>query len=154
MFSSLRTFGMFGCKSLRRTVFPAIYSFRLFTTIGSHHDTDTIYALCSGIFTYLSSLVGSLTKTGVSVIRVSGSNAFDAVRSLTPPNHSFPTIRKATLRDIIDPNTKELIDKGLVLCFSQGARYEYYFTVSLIAILQKMSLSSIFTGVPLLSLPL
>ena len=68
------------------------------------------------------SQLGSLTKTGVSVIRVSGSNAFDAVRALTPSNHSFPTIRKATLRDIIDPNTKELIDKGLVLCFNQGAR--------------------------------
>lgn len=67
-------------------------------------------------------LLGPLVKSGVAVIRVSGSNAFDAVKQMTSEHCSFPPPRQASLRSILDSQTKEVIDKGLVLCFNKGAR--------------------------------
>ena len=66
--------------------------------------------------------LGPLVKSGVAVIRVSGGNAFDAVKQMTPGHCSFPKPRQASLRSILDSQTKEVIDKGLVLCFNKGSR--------------------------------
>ena len=66
---------------------------------------------------------GPLVKAGVSVIRVSGSNAFDCIKEMTKENLPFPDFRKATVRSILDSKSKELIDKGMILCFQEGNRY-------------------------------
>ncbi|KAK2587578.1 hypothetical protein KPH14_003706 [Odynerus spinipes] len=65
---------------------------------------ETIYALSSGH-----------GKCGVAVIRVSGTKAIDALHKMTSVLNVEP--RKALLRKIVDPETKEIIDKGLCLWF-------------------------------------
>ena len=65
-------------------------------------DHDTIFALSSGA-----------TPSGVAVIRISGSAAFDAAGFLV---ENLPRIRAMVLRSIRRRN-KELIDTGLVLVF-------------------------------------
>lgn len=54
-------------------------------------------------------------KCGVAVIRVSGSEALRAFQKMTKVK--IPEPRKAHLSKIIDPETKEVIDKGLCLWF-------------------------------------
>ena len=49
---------------------------------------------------------GPLVKAGVSVIRVSGSNAFDCIKEMTKENLPFPDFRKATVRSILDSKSK------------------------------------------------
>ena len=71
---------------------------RSFTSITSSKDNDTIYALCSG------------------------KDAFQAVKAMTKSASPFPEMRKASLRSILDSQSKELIDRGLVLCFQEGSR--------------------------------
>lgn len=51
------------------------------------------------------------------MIRVSGPASALALRSLTGPKLSFPTPRKALLRNIIHPHSEEILDRGLVLWF-------------------------------------
>ncbi|XP_015113589.1 tRNA modification GTPase GTPBP3, mitochondrial [Diachasma alloeum] len=65
---------------------------------------STIYALSSG-----------QGKCGVAVVRVSGSAALDALTKMTSLNNPEP--RKAFLRKIYDPVTRDVIDKGLCLWF-------------------------------------
>lgn len=55
-------------------------------------------------------------------MRVSGKDAFQAVRAMTSESSPFPETRKATLRNILDSQCKKLIDRGIVLCFKEGAR--------------------------------
>ena len=57
-------------------------------------------------------MAGQMVKCGVSVIRISGSNAFDAVKRMTSEHSAFPEFRKAVVRNILDVDTKEVIDKG------------------------------------------
>nr|AIL25244.1 mitochondrial GTP binding protein 3 [Danio rerio] len=64
---------------------------------------DTIYSLSSG-----------QGKCGVAVVRVSGPASALAVRRLT---RSLPAPRTASLRSISHPQSKELLDRGLVLWF-------------------------------------
>ncbi|XP_062412973.1 tRNA modification GTPase GTPBP3, mitochondrial [Sardina pilchardus] len=73
---------------------------------GGPDSGETIFALSSG-----------QGKCGVAVIRVSGPGSSLALRSLTGPRQSFPTPRKALLRHIIHPHSKEILDRGLVLWF-------------------------------------
>ena len=61
-------------------------------------------------------------KSGVAVIRVSGSNAFEAIKQMTPSQSPLPSPRRASLRSILDCKSKEIIDKGLVLRFDKGSR--------------------------------
>lgn len=70
--------------------------------------------------------LGPLVKAGVSVIRVSGANAFDCITKMTKRNLPFPEFRKATVRSIIDSQSKELIDRGMVICFQEGNRYAIF----------------------------
>lgn len=65
---------------------------------------QTIYALSSG-----------QGKCGVAVIRISGMKAIDALHEMTTLSNIEP--RKAVLKKILDPETKEMIDKGLCLWF-------------------------------------
>ena len=64
----------------------------------------TIYALSS-----------SPGLSGVAVIRISGSEAEKIILSLT--NKTLPSPRVATLRKIINSNSNELIDEGIVIWF-------------------------------------
>ncbi|XP_044735875.1 tRNA modification GTPase GTPBP3, mitochondrial [Chrysoperla carnea] len=66
---------------------------------------STIYALSSG-----------RGKCGVAVVRISGSSAFKVCREMVGLIKP-PTPRKALLKYIHDPITKNNIDKGLVLWF-------------------------------------
>lgn len=66
--------------------------------------------LASTIF----SLSSGHGKCGVSVIRVSGDDTKKCVEKLAG---TLPNPRFATLREIRDPNTNDIIDKGLVLWF-------------------------------------
>nr|XP_015221149.1 PREDICTED: tRNA modification GTPase GTPBP3, mitochondrial [Lepisosteus oculatus] len=69
-------------------------------------DADTIFALSSGH-----------GRCGVAVIRVSGPSSSSALCSLAGPNRRLPAPRTAVLRDLTDPRTRELLDRGLVLWF-------------------------------------
>ncbi|XP_055608781.1 tRNA modification GTPase GTPBP3, mitochondrial [Uranotaenia lowii] len=66
---------------------------------------DTIFGLSSGS-----------GKCGVAVIRVSGEAASELVRRKTC-NPKLPVPRKAVLRKIFHCNSRELIDRGLILWF-------------------------------------
>ena len=70
----------------------------------------TIYALSSGP-----------GISGIAVIRVSGSRAKDILKSIT--NGKFPDERVATLKRFINPETKELIDEGIVIWFKGPNSY-------------------------------
>ena len=59
-------------------------------------------------------------KAGIAVIRVSGPDAWSSAMRLCG---TLPAVRKAGLRDIRDPETGELIDTGVVLCFDTGHSY-------------------------------
>src|SRR5688500_3955568 len=81
---------------------------------------DTIYALASAAPT-------RRAGAGVAVIRISGKRAGDAYIFLTEPgafhrgfsarDPSLPTSRRAMMKAIIDPETGEVIDRGLALWF-------------------------------------
>ena len=64
----------------------------------------TIYALSS-----------SPGLSGVAVIRISGSEVEKIILSLT--KKTMPPPRVATLRKIINSNSNELIDEGIVIWF-------------------------------------
>tara|TARA_B100001057_G_scaffold251021_1_gene251229 strand:- start:1103 stop:2434 length:1332 start_codon:yes stop_codon:yes gene_type:complete len=70
----------------------------------------TIYALSSGP-----------GVSGVAVIRISGSKASEAIKSLT--NRDLPKPRVATLRKINSINTSELIDEGIIIWFPSPESY-------------------------------
>ncbi|KAG9287282.1 hypothetical protein G9A89_008912 [Geosiphon pyriformis] len=67
---------------------------------------DTIFALSS-----------AHGKAGVAVIRVSGVGASEAIEKLAVKNAKFPIPRIATPRSILHPNTREVLDYGLVIWF-------------------------------------
>ncbi|XP_047361511.1 tRNA modification GTPase GTPBP3, mitochondrial isoform X3 [Vespa velutina] len=84
-------------------------SFRLFTRQSmtlrtTERKHETIYALSSGH-----------GKCGVAVVRISGVNASKALNKMTTISNIEP--RKAVLKKILDPETKEVIDNGLCLWF-------------------------------------
>ena len=54
-------------------------------------------------------------RGGVSVIRLSGKSAVNALQLLA--GEKIPAPRKAVLRDIKHPTSREVLDKGLVLYF-------------------------------------
>lgn len=73
-------------------------------------DADTIFALSSG----------PSGRAGVSVIRISGPGAKEALLELTVPGNNAtvppaPVPRRACVRKLFDPITKELLDESLVL---------------------------------------
>lgn len=68
-------------------------------------SSDTIVALASG-----------QGRAGVAVVRLSGPNCAAVVRSLT---QTLPLPRRATLLAIVDPQSRELLDRGLVLWFPE-----------------------------------
>ena len=70
----------------------------------------TIYALSSGH-----------GISGVAIIRISGSMASIAVKSLT--SKEMPKPRMATLRKINNINTSELIDEGIIIWFPGPESY-------------------------------
>ncbi|HEU0117687.1 MAG TPA: tRNA uridine-5-carboxymethylaminomethyl(34) synthesis GTPase MnmE, partial [Alphaproteobacteria bacterium] len=55
-------------------------------------------------------------RGGIAVFRVSGPNAFDAVRKLCKPNE-IPSARVATMCNIHNPRTGDLVDHALIVCF-------------------------------------
>uniref|UniRef100_W5LIE5 GTP binding protein 3, mitochondrial n=1 Tax=Astyanax mexicanus TaxID=7994 RepID=W5LIE5_ASTMX len=67
---------------------------------------DTIYALSSG-----------QGRCGVAVVRVSGPAAGGALRSVAGLSRALPAPRTALLRSILNPQTNEVLDRGLVLWF-------------------------------------
>jgi tRNA modification GTPase len=70
----------------------------------------TIYALSSGP-----------GVSGVAIIRISGSETSELIKSLT--NKDLPKPRMATLRKINNINTSELIDEGIILWFPGPESY-------------------------------
>ena len=70
----------------------------------------TIYALSSGPGT-----------SGVAIIRISGPETSEVIKSLT--GREIPVPRMATLRKINNINTSELIDEGLILWFPGPGSY-------------------------------
>ena len=68
-------------------------------------NDHSIFALASG---------GA--RAGVAVIRVSGPGASDALAALTP-GKAMPAARRAALRDLRDPVSRETLDQALVLLF-------------------------------------
>ncbi|XP_029356895.1 5-taurinomethyluridine-[tRNA] synthase subunit GTPB3, mitochondrial isoform X2 [Echeneis naucrates] len=69
-------------------------------------SADTIFALSSGH-----------GRCGVAVVRVSGPASVTSLRSMAGLTGSLPPPRKALLRSITDPLTREVLDRGLVLWF-------------------------------------
>lgn len=67
-------------------------------------DRPTIFALSSG-----------QPPAAIAVIRLSGPAALDAARALTTSD--LPPPRRAGLRRFRDPDTGELLDEGLLICF-------------------------------------
>lgn len=67
--------------------------------------SKTIFALSSGH-----------GRCGVAVIRVSGPSCSEAVKSLCRQD-ALPPPRRAALKRLFDPTSREVIDKGLVLWF-------------------------------------
>uniref|UniRef100_A0A3Q3NM44 GTP binding protein 3, mitochondrial n=1 Tax=Labrus bergylta TaxID=56723 RepID=A0A3Q3NM44_9LABR len=69
-------------------------------------DAETIFALSSGH-----------GRCGVAVVRVSGPASATALRCMAGLTRSPPPPRTALLRSITDPQSKEVLDRGLVLWF-------------------------------------
>lgn len=69
-------------------------------------EAETIFALSSGH-----------GRCGVAVVRVSGPASATALQCMTGPGLSLPSPRTALLRSITDPQSKEVLDRGLVLWF-------------------------------------
>ncbi|XP_041791797.1 tRNA modification GTPase GTPBP3, mitochondrial isoform X2 [Chelmon rostratus] len=69
-------------------------------------DADTIFALSSGH-----------GRCGVAVVRASGPASVTALRCMAGLTRSLPPPRTALLRSITDPQSKEVLDRGLVLWF-------------------------------------
>ncbi|KAL6469299.1 hypothetical protein MHYP_G00228230 [Metynnis hypsauchen] len=67
---------------------------------------DTIFALSSG-----------QGRCGVAVVRVTGPAAAGALRSVVGFSCGLPAPRTALLRSIVHPQSKEVLDRGLVLWF-------------------------------------
>lgn len=77
--------------------------------------SDTIFALSSG---------SSLQKTGVAVVRISGPHAFPVLAQLLPGNSSsLPPPRKASLRKLFCPDSGDMLDQALVLCFPSPSSF-------------------------------
>lgn len=55
-------------------------------------------------------------KCGVAVIRISGSEAGNILKQIIKLD-KLPKPRYAYLKDIVNPNNNEVIDKGIVLWF-------------------------------------
>ena len=84
------------------------------TTTTTTSTTDTIFALSSG----------PLTKTGVAVVRISGPAARMCLEELTLTGRptarkpqAFPDARRASLRYLYCPRTRDVLDHALVLWF-------------------------------------
>ena len=87
---------------------------------------DTIYALATAAPT-------RLTGAGIAVVRVSGKRADDAYIFLTEPgafqrgfsarDPSLPSSRRAMVKAILDPESGEVIDRGLALWFQAPGSY-------------------------------
>ncbi len=73
--------------------------------------TDTIYALASGA-----------GRAGIAVIRLSGPAAREALAALTP-GKPLPAPRMASRRWLVDPETGDRLDDGVVLLFPGPASY-------------------------------
>lgn len=104
-------FRFYSPKQLRSTSTIQQYLPRLRTTLAAG-ASDTIFALSSG----------PLSKTGVAVIRISGPNSRHCLESLITKDASvsipkFPEARRASLRKLYDPKTKDVLDHALVLWF-------------------------------------
>lgn len=67
-------------------------------------DKKTIFALAT-----------APGKSGVAIIRISGKNSLDSIKYLT--NQDIPPARKAALRDLLHPLSKELIDQAIIIFF-------------------------------------
>ncbi|CAL8306851.1 unnamed protein product [Lota lota] len=69
-------------------------------------DAETIFALSSGH-----------GRCGVAVVRVSGPASSTALRSMAGLTCAMPPPRRALLRTITDPHSREVLDRGLILWF-------------------------------------
>ncbi|XP_061682061.1 tRNA modification GTPase GTPBP3, mitochondrial isoform X3 [Syngnathoides biaculeatus] len=69
-------------------------------------DAETIFALSSGH-----------GKCGVAVVRISGPASATALRCMAGLTRNLPVPRSALLRSITHPQSREVLDRGLVLWF-------------------------------------
>ncbi|XP_067642596.1 tRNA modification GTPase GTPBP3, mitochondrial [Eurosta solidaginis] len=92
-------------KSVYKLSRRFIHLQRYYSSLANSNADTTIYSLSSGH-----------GKCGVSVIRVSGPRTKHALQTLISPKYE-PKARHAYLKSFYHPQTKEVIDKGLVLWF-------------------------------------
>ena len=74
-------------------------------------ERDTIFALAS-----------ARGRAGVAVIRISGPDSDDALRSLTR-ERAVPSHRKTAIRQLVDPSAETVLDEALILRFAEGASF-------------------------------
>ena len=72
---------------------------------------DTVYALSS-----------APGKGGVAVIRVSGPESWNSLKSLIC-NNKVPSVRQADLRRLVDPVSRETLDEAVVIGFRAPASF-------------------------------
>lgn len=60
-------------------------------------------------------------KSGVAIIRVSGADAFKCLDRLTTGSH--PQLRYAALRTLVNPITKQVVDKAIILTFPEASSF-------------------------------
>ncbi|XP_061153556.1 tRNA modification GTPase GTPBP3, mitochondrial isoform X1 [Syngnathus typhle] len=80
--------------------------FRHLSSFDGVPPTETIFALSSGH-----------GKCGVAVVRISGPASSTALRCMAGLTRNLPLPRSALLRSITHPQSKEVLDRGIVLWF-------------------------------------
>lgn len=107
--SKLMARSLFSCEHMIRSLTPKLLPFRARCLCGKVYKDrashDTIFALSSG-----------QGKCGVAVIRVSGPRSASSLKMLCR-TENMPKPRYASLRKLINPVTRDPIDKGLVIWF-------------------------------------
>lgn len=93
----------------RRFLSISFFATKPFCTATRFYTKDTIFALSSGP-----------PRSGIAVIRVSGSSVRTAMESISGVT---PEPKMLTLRPLHCPNSGELLDKGMVVYFPSPNRY-------------------------------
>ena len=125
--SSNRIKNIFSCKNL---------SLSFSTTIGSHLDNGTIYALSTGMVLVLISIYNHIfvisdiilhflgfQKSGISVIRISGKNATRVISQMTSKSLDSIRPRYCYYTDLYHPQNKKLLDKSILVYYNAPHRY-------------------------------
>lgn len=95
-------------------------------------NAESIFALSSGH-----------GRCGVAVVRASGPASSTALRCLAGLTHSLIPPRTALLRNITDPSSREILDRGLVFWFPGQIFFCYFFIYTYLMV--RCELSTVWT---------